>query len=180
MQADRRILWAIRLVLLLAVQFGILGLVAAEKIRAEIWGREILIRTAPYDPYDFLSGYHAALRYEISQLPEDVEKERFKRNDPVYVLLAPDPNDAWQIESVHAEPVFPSGENTVMLRGRVSRDRILYGIEHFYFPETQRDEINSGLREHPGQSYARIKVSRGGHAVLQGLIIRGKEYGQTR
>ncbi len=180
MQTDRRSIWTLRLVLLLAVQFVILGLVAADKIRAEIWGREILIQTAPYDPYDFLSGYHAALRYEISQLPDDVEKDAYEMNDPVFVLLAPDPNDTWQIESVHAEPVDPLEENAVMLRGRISRDRIFYGIEHFYFPETQRDEINSGLRENPDKSYARIKVSRDGHAVLLGLIIDGKEYGRLQ
>lgn len=159
-------------------QLFILAAIPAQKIYTRTTGKVITIKTAPVDPYDFLSGYHVILTYEISAIPE-AYKHLVPENGStrVYAVLVPDENGVWQIDSVHSGRPGEIPDAAVMLTGELdSAGRITYGIEHYYIPETQTEEINRELRQNQEQAFADIMVDRFGSAALLRLKIAGKVY----
>lgn len=170
---------AIVFTLAVAVQLAILAAVPAKQVYARRTGTLITIKTAPVDPYDFLSGYHVVLGYEISRLPETLKQSApMDREDgrTIYVILARGPEDVWSIQSVSQTLPAQLPPDQIALKGRWRYDRIEYGIEHFFIPEKGRHKIESALRNNRQSALAQIKVDRFGHAALVRLIVAGKEY----
>ena len=164
---------------LLAVilQAGILAAVPARQIHARMTGKLITIKTAPVDPYNFLSGYHVILGFEISTPPKTQETQIQTAWDmPVFVVLKERPDKIWEIDSVQKEWPKDVPTDQVVIRGKTDNRRIRYGIEHYFIPETDRRQIEQDFRENRTESYAQVKVDRFGNAALVGLKIRDKLY----
>ena len=159
------------------VQAGILAAVPARQIHARMTGKLITIKTAPVDPYNFLSGYHVILGFEISTPPKSDQTQSQSGWDiPVFVVLRERPDKAWEIASIHDKWPQDVPADQVVLRGKTDHVRIRYGIEHYYIPETNRSQIEKDFRENRTESYAQVKVDRYGNAALVGLKIRDKLY----
>ncbi len=102
-------------------------------------GQQIILKTRPVDPRDWLRGYYVRLNYDISRIslddlpmsPEKVKNYRaFKRHSPIFVKLRRDKEGFWSPISLHhTHPA--KGENKgdkpddIFIRGRV-----LYGSCH--------------------------------------------------
>lgn len=155
------------------VQVLIVAAVPARKIYTRLTGTTIMIKTAPVDPYDFLSGYHVVLNYEISST-EGVSHGRGKRT--VYAILEEGPSGIWSRTQVVDQPPEDLADDQLFIKGQFSGSRIYYGIEHYYIPEEQRGQIDEALRANPETAFARVRVDRFGNAALVGLTIDGKDY----
>lgn len=157
-------------------------------------GRAVTLQTAPIDPYDILRGYSQILSYEISD-PDVLSKlpggrETFLEDDqeqvfPIYVVLqAPDsvtaPPSAWTPIRVSRDRPQSLANNQVALKGYSNRWRIEYGLEKFYMPEGQRDDINAEIRDvqqAEEQSFVvEIKVDNDGKSVPDSLWVGDRNY----
>jgi len=157
-----------------AVQLGILAVIPARQIYTRSTGTLVTIRTAPVDPYDVLSGYYVTLAYEISTPPGLNGSPG--NNERVYVVLVPGEDNVWVAQSTYRTRPASIPPGAVVVRGWQKGMWVRYGIEAFYVPEENREEIERALRQNQGTAKAQIKVDRFGHAALERLIIADKTY----
>ncbi len=166
-------------VLAVALQLAILAAVPARQFHARLTGTLIAIRTAPVDPYDFLSGYHVVLRYEISRPSQEQWaglSSPLQSGKTAYAVLKKGPEDVWLLESlalIRPKNLLP---DQIAVKGKIHRGQILYGIEHFFIPEEGRNELETALRNNRERTLAQIRVDKYGNAALIGLIVQGKTY----
>ncbi len=102
-------------------------------------GEQIILKTRPVDPRDFLRGYYVRLNYDISRIaPADLvttTKQKklhraFKRHSPIFVKLRRDEEGFWSPLSLHhtrseVKTDRRDGPHDIVMRGRV-----LYGNCH--------------------------------------------------
>jgi uncharacterized membrane-anchored protein len=160
------------------VQVLILAAVPGQKMYTLLTGRTVVLRTAPVDPYDILSGYYVTLSYEISRfdsVPGSVAFEGQADGTPMYVVLRQGEDGFWQAESVH--PARPDvAADRVVIKGRKSYGSIVYGIETYFIPEAARGTIEGDLRQHARDARIEVKVDRFGRAALVRLLIGDRVY----
>ena len=100
------------------VQVIIVAAVPARQIFTRLTGTTIRIITAPVDPYDFLSGYHVVLRYEISNMTgNSISYELEERT--VYTILEKGPDNIWSRTSITVQPPKDLAGDTIFLKGKV-------------------------------------------------------------
>ena len=159
-----------------AIQTAIVALVPAKKIYTLNTGKLITIRTAPVDPYDFLSGYHVILRYEITSLSDDLF-DTLETGQAVYLVLTEGVDGVWERHSSHFTRPETIPEGAVVVKG-VKRDwrGVQFGIETFFIPEKDREPIEHDLRNNAGKALADIKVDQFGRAALVRLRIEDRVY----
>jgi len=164
-------------VLAVLVQVIILAAIPAKQISAKLTGKLITIKTAPVDPYDFLSGYHVVLNYEISSPPSLGElKREHRKNFPVYVVLKEGADSIWYAESIRKTWPKDIPNGCVIIKGKCTYSGIRYGIESYFIPEKHRREIEKDLRGNGRQAKAQVKVDRFGNAALVRLLVDSKVY----
>lgn len=170
-------------ILAVAAQAAILAAVPGRQVYTRFTGKLITIKTAPADPYDFLSGYHVVLNYEISRPPGlgPIRRNRQtarERNKPVYVVLKAGDDEIWSATSVH--DIWPQNvpDGCLVIKGysRAGWRRIQYGIESYFIPEKSRREIEKDLRQNRRQAKVQIKIDRFGNAALIRLLIEDRVY----
>jgi uncharacterized membrane-anchored protein len=186
---------------------SVLILVApAQAIYTQLTGKTIVLQTVPVDPYDLLRGYSQTLRYDISSI-ETLQKLSgwetiiaSDRTEPI-TTLAPGTR-FYVILQAPAKAAQPGERPRIWRPVAVSRDRPLnlppdrialqgvksnylwidYGIETYYFPEGERNEMNDriqGSGQNSGQQRplaVEIKVDSGGKAVPISLWVGEKNY----
>jgi uncharacterized membrane-anchored protein len=158
--------------LAVVLQVGILVGVPARKAVVRWTGRTIYLPIRPVDPYSMLSGYYASLGYEISNPWTDGEKiAEFRKGTDVYVVLEPGSDNLWHPARYSWDrPPDSVSSNQVLLKGKhTGWQRIEYGIEEFYLPETRRGELDKLLRDRTIVPFAEVKVDRNGNAALVSL-----------
>jgi len=191
-----------RFLLPLIFQVALICAIPAQAIYTHLTGAKVVLQTIPVDPYDLLRGYSQTLRYDISPLEavqplsgwETLVRQTYQENDQLpptgttlYVILqAPktenrgNPPTPWSAIAVRHEPPVNLGENQVAIKGELNDSWIDYGLERYYFPEEQREEINRKINRLQGnnnqeQSFVvEVKVDDGGNAVPISLWL-GKE-----
>ncbi len=195
-----------RFVLPLLIQTGMILAIPAQAVYTHVTGKTVILQTVPVDPYDLLRGYSVILNYDISRvenlkkLPgwEELVKQspgRDKQYAPLgegtklYVILAGETPTgdgipkAWK--PVGVSPEYPSSlaANQVVLEGKHRYGSIPYGLETYYIPEDQRNQINDNIsqaqRVKPGQEQpivVEIKVDTTGHAVPISMWVRDRKY----
>lgn len=168
------------LVLVLAVQFGILGAIPARKVVARLAGTEVTLRTRPVDPYDLLSGYYVTLGYEVERpgpgQVEDGLADRVGEGERVYVnVRRGDPE--WRLSSVSLEAEAPA-EGRVSLRAAWSGSApILEGVDRLFIPEDRRDEADRALREAEGRALVDLRVDADGRMAVIRLRVGDRVFG---
>jgi|SRR5919199_1426260 uncharacterized membrane-anchored protein len=149
----------------------ILG-VPAQAVYTQLTGKTVILQTVPVDPYELLRGYSQTLRYDISiqdnlrklpgwnELPKNPANGKeltfIKPGTQLYVILqapkVPTSSDLSKLPQTW-KPIalsrnFPSQlpPNQVALKGLAEHGFIQYGLETYYIPEDQREQINADLR----------------------------------
>ncbi|NJL20153.1 MAG: GDYXXLXY domain-containing protein [Leptolyngbyaceae cyanobacterium SM1_3_5] len=135
----------------------------------------------PVDPYDPLRGYSQTLGYEISdinQLRKLPGGDRFDRQiqGAFYVVLQQPaanatPPTPWQAVRLTSDRPTDLDSTQIALRGRYDRGQITYGLERFYMPEDQRNQINEDFTDAGGRTVTQVKVDDRGNAVLVNLWL---------
>jgi len=154
-------------------------------------GKTIVLQTAPVDPYDLLRGYSQTLGYEISQvetlakLPGGDLLQSSYAGDVYVVLEAPatantQPPQAWKPVRVSRDRPGDLSPNQVALKGKSQGWRVIYGLETYYMPEDQREQINTSINQIQQQNrqafVVEVKVDGSGNSVPVSLWIRDRNY----
>jgi uncharacterized membrane-anchored protein len=150
-------------------QTALILTVPAQAVYTQITGKTVILQTVPVDPYELLRGYSQTLRYNISsqeslrRLPGWQNLPKLKPNgnkltfiEPgtrLYVILAA-PGEpaltklpqAWKPVAVSLQRPSKLLPNQVALQGLAQNGFIEYGLETYYIPEDQREQINADLR----------------------------------
>jgi uncharacterized membrane-anchored protein len=181
-----------RFLLPLGLQLGIILTVPAQSAYTYNFGQPAVLQTRPVDPYDLLRGYSQTLSYDLSQIDhlkqfpggkDLVEGQKF------YVILELNitkdqlPPATSKVVKVTKELPRELKSNQVALKGKIDRyGQVNYGLETYYLPESQRDQINQEINALQNDSEGKrpfvveIKVDRWGNSVPISLWIDKKKY----
>jgi uncharacterized membrane-anchored protein len=178
----------------LLLQIGLIVAVPSQDAYTYFTGRDVTLQTMPVDPYDFLRGYSQTLSYEISRkdalskLPggEIVSSQHNDRRQSFYVILqAPTatntkPPSPWQPVRISVERPTNLPSNQVALQGQYQNWQVEYGLETYYMPADQRDDINDDIQRtqvRDQQAFVvDVKVDAQGNAVPVSLWVRDRNY----
>lgn len=172
----RRKFWAA-----VALQVVILLAMVAMHQYTLLTGESVLLKTAPLDPWDPLRGAYVDLRYDISQLERSLPMEGwpYEQGQRVWVTLR-ERKPYWAAVAVsNQRPETAVGE--VALRGRVRWVEssgegppewlmLDYGIEQFYVPEGQGEELQGKMVELSIDA----RVDRTGRAGIHTVYLEGE------
>lgn len=177
----------------LTLQLGLIVAIPAQNAWTFVTGEAVTLQTRPVDPYDLLRGYSQILSYDISQ-PQTLKslpggKETLKdttRSTPLYVVLAAPqtvgttPPLPWKPVRVSRSRPQDLAPGQIALKGEYTGWQILYGLETYYMPEDQRQQINDHIQkvqrqEQPAFVVA-IKVDAQGNSVPVSLWVEDRNY----
>jgi uncharacterized membrane-anchored protein len=183
----------------LALQLGIVASIAAQSAYTFFTGQAVTLKTAPVDPYSWLTGYSQTLQYDISNLetlkqlpgwdaiaatvqqqPVDQSAANYTNfnGTNIYVIMQAQtqPDQPWQAIAVAAQKPHNLPQNQVALRGKIVYNTVQYGLETYYMPEARKDEVNQIIRENQTKQPAivDIKVDHNGKAVPVQIKVGGK------
>ena len=152
----------------LLIQTGLILAVPAQPIYTQLTGKTVVLQTVPVDPYDLFRGYSVRFNYDISRA-DDLRHlpgwaELVKQNpgktsyalangSNLYVILeqpkqsASSLPEAWKPVGVSSDRPTSLAANQVALKGRYIYDSIAYGLETYYIPEEQREQINKDINQ---------------------------------
>ncbi|PIG91769.1 GDYXXLXY domain-containing protein [Gloeocapsopsis sp. IPPAS B-1203] len=188
-----------RLWLPLLFQTGIILAAPAQPFYTQLTGKTAILQTVPVDPYDPLRGYSQTLSYDISQVNNLQELPGWQEltqhnNEPavndvpagtnLYVTLeAPTSNttppSAWIPVRVSRDRPQNLTANQVAIKGKVTGNSIVYGLETYYMPEAQRDDINQSIAQAQRDQQrfvVEVKVDNQGRAVPISLWVDRRNY----
>lgn len=183
-----QMLIAKRLWIPLLLQTGLILAIPFQSVYTQITGKTIILQTMPVDPYDFLRGYSQTLSYDISrvehlrQLPGWQEG---KQGTKFYLILAaPVASEsgtprAWKPVKVSSDRPTNLATNQVAIRGKFTGSRIEYGLETYYMPEAQQQQINSEISQVQRSRQPLLleaKVDDQGHAVPISFWVSDRNY----
>ncbi|MFE4107089.1 GDYXXLXY domain-containing protein [Almyronema epifaneia] len=194
----------------LVLQLGLILLIPAQASWTRAFGTSVILQTAPVDPYDLFRGYYVTLNYNISQqqtlstldgwenwiaeqaTPTDLSGPLPQQVTFYLTLQAPaetntQPPQPWQPIAISGDRPTQLRANQVVLKGIATpppsagpRSRWLYGLERYYIPEDQRQDINDRIQtaqaEQPEQFLVEVSVNRQGEAVPTQIWIQGQAY----
>lgn len=187
-----------RFVAAMLLQSALIVAVPLQSALTYAQGETVTLQTLPVDPYDPLRGYSQTLRFDISDsnvlkpLPGGEEVFTWKNEgELIYVTLA-SPNRAnsefdelatpmaWTPVAVSLELPDSLDAGQIALRGRYKGWRIEYGLETYYMPEAQRNDINDQIRQVQREDaeafVVDVKVDAKGDSVPLSLWISDQEY----
>jgi uncharacterized membrane-anchored protein len=192
-------LW--RFVLPLLLQMGLIIVIPIQAVYILLTGRTVILQTRPVDPYDLLRGYSQTLSYDISdyqsleKLPgadslKDKDNPELKNGTKLYVVLEEGEltNKSQKIpptwKAVKLSKNLPNNlqSNQVALQGYYEYNRIKYNLETYYFPESQREEINNAINNIQWQQgeqrpfVVEVKIDSNGKAIPISLWVGDSNY----
>jgi uncharacterized membrane-anchored protein len=150
-------------------QTALILAVPAQALYTQLTGKTVILQTVPADPYELLRGYSQTQRYDISsqeslrklpgwqelpkQLPNGNKLTFIKPGTRFYVILAqpampalPELPQPWKAVAVSTKLPAKLPSDRIALKGLAQNGFIQYGLETYYIPEDQREQINADLR----------------------------------
>ncbi|ABC90633.1 hypothetical conserved membrane protein [Rhizobium etli CFN 42] len=175
--------YLISAIIVAGFQTMILGTIIQSRASILSNGAEVLLKTTPVDPRDFLRGDYVVLNYDISTVPVEtvsggIPAEPGERT--LWVRLKKQPDGFWTVSESSFQALPPQPE-TVILRskpfysgGLAAGDSIRaeYGIERYYVPEGQGKPIEEARND--GNVAIAVRVSPDGSAQIRSLLVDGK------
>jgi uncharacterized membrane-anchored protein len=170
-------------IIVAGLQTLILGTIIQSRASILSNGAEVLLKTAPVDPRDFLRGDYVVLNYDISSVPVQtvsggIPAEPGER--VLWVRLKKQEDGFWTVIESSFHELSPQPE-TVILRsqpfysgGLAAGDsiRVEYGIERYYVPEGEGKPIEEARND--GNVAIAVRVSPDGSAQIRSLLVDGK------
>jgi len=157
------------------IQALILIAVPARKVFTRATGKTVVLKVQPVDPYSVLSGYYATLGFDISRVDAFPNAQVFP-DGPIYAVVARGDDGTWKPALLESHLPDNLPDNRVAILGQIRGGLITYGIEEFYIPEAQRENIAEDLRRNQDKARVEVKVDRSGHAALERLRIEDRIY----
>lgn len=182
----------------LLLQASLIVAIPARDAYTYVAGKPVTLQTAPVDPYDLLRGYYQTLRYDISDvallrsLPGGNQLVAAPETSlPFYVILeapaaiatttatttAPQP---WKPVRISPDRPAELAANQAAIQGQFNGGQVTYGLETYYMPEDQRQQINADIgqvqQQNQEEFVVEVKVDAGGNAVPIGLWVRDRNY----
>jgi uncharacterized membrane-anchored protein len=125
-------------------------------------GLEVILPIEGYDPRDLLSGHY--LTYRVNYGVKNVCRPKKPQNKTVgYVCLEPKGFSYKKSKSCQ-----------IVIKGTCTRTRFEAGIERFYIPEDQAQQLDKDVRSKKGSIV--IAVMPDGTAQIKDLLIDGKPW----
>ena len=161
----------------LVAQAGILAGLAVPRLVTWHRGERVVLKLVfPKDPRDLFRGDYVTLRYEISQLPNDVATFDPKAavGKDVYVSLEKG-DRFWR--AVRCSLEKPDG---LFIKGKLTERwsketfSVHYGIENYFIPEGTGSHVERVLRDNRDDAGAEIALSSSGEGMLIQLIVKGE------
>lgn len=181
-----------RFLLPFCLQLGIILLVPAKSAYTYNFGQSAVVQTMPVDPYDLLRGYSQTLNYDISRtsnLKQFPGGNNLAKGEIFYMVLELNINEAKlppspsKIVKITKELPQDLSLVQVALKGKVTTyNRVSYGLETYYMPESQRNKINQEIRDLQRDAEGKrpfvveIKVDRWGNSVPISLWLDDQNY----
>lgn len=198
-----------RLLVPLLIQGAIILAVPTQAVYTNVIGRDVILQTLPQDPNNVVGDFSLALEYNISRvenlrnLPgwDDLLRFNQGRNRQqllpgtnLYVVLqeqqfssgrgVPNP---WRPVRVTSSMPQSLPSNQVALRGTYQDNGITYGVENYYLPEQERQQISGDIyqsvqqfRGNQGRQIrpitVRVRVDPQGNAVPVSLWVSDRNY----
>ncbi|PDS37850.1 hypothetical protein CO665_14245 [Rhizobium anhuiense] len=170
-------------IIVAGLQTLILGTIIQSRASILSNGAEVLLKTAPVDPRDFLRGDYVVLNYDISSVPVQtvsggIPAEPGER--VLWVRLKKQEDGFWTVIESSFHELSPQPE-TVILRGQpfysgglAAGDsiRVEYGIERYYVPEGEGKPIEEARND--GNVAISVRVSPDGSPQIRSLLVDGK------
>jgi uncharacterized membrane-anchored protein len=192
-----------RLVVPLLLQVGLILAVPAQALYTDVTGKTVILQTVPIRPDDVLQGYSLNLNYNISRIAtlrrlpgwREWVRRNSARNRPVaagsilYLILQEQQSfsrgipRAWRPVRIRSDRPNSLANNQVALKGTYQDGVINYGLENYYIPEDQRQQISNDLvraRENRDGRLppivVKVKVDPQGKAVPISMWVRDRNY----
>ncbi|WP_414542910.1 GDYXXLXY domain-containing protein [Nostoc sp. CCY0012] len=196
-----------RLLVPLLIQTGIILAVPTQAMYTNIAGRDVILQTLPQNPNNVVQDFSLNLDYNISRvdnlrrLPgwDDLLRRNQGRNRQLlpgtnlYVILQEQQFSeggvprAWRPVRVNSTLPQSLPSNQVALRGVYQNNAITYGVETYYLPEQERQQISNDIFESAQQIRGsrgrqirpitvRVRVDPQGNAVPVSLWVRDRNY----
>ncbi|YAF94137.1 MAG: GDYXXLXY domain-containing protein [Nodularia sp. CChRGM 3473] len=196
-----------RLLVPLLIQTGIILAVPTQAMYTNIAGRDVILQTLPQDPNNVIQDFSLTLDYNISRIENlrrlpgwdnllRINQGRNRQLLPgtnLYVILQEQQSfdsgvpRAWRPVRVSSNLPQSLPSNQVALRGVYQDNAITYGVETYYLPEQQRQQISDDIFQSVQQTRGnrrrqirpitvRIKVDPQGNAVPVSLWVRDRNY----
>lgn len=180
-QSGRRYLVAA--VAVAALQTAVLGYVIESRAAILRNGTDVLLKTAPVDPRDFLRGDYVVLNYDISSVPVrsitgEIPKEPGERS--LWVRVKQGEGGFWGVVESSFQPL-PEQEATAVLHTRpfysygtaqAEGIHVDYGIERYYVPEGAGLALEQARQE--GEVSIAVRVAADGTPQIRSLLVDGK------
>lgn len=190
----------------LLVQMALILSVPAQAVYTQLTGRTVVLQTVPVDPYDLLQGYSVALSYNISNLdtlrslpgwdmlPKEADSSSTFLAPEIsfYVILQAPPTSGSRLpkpwKPIRVSSTYPTSlaATQVALKGQANYSSVQYGLETYYIPEDQREQINNKISQiqqsRPGTSrqeqsvVVEAKVDAQGQAVPVSIWVGDDNY----
>lgn len=169
------------IVLCIAAQVLVLGVMAGEREVILNSGERIYLRTAPIDPRDPFRGDFVRLQYEIAQVGSEqlrggLADSLGKKGDRIYAVLKKGPEDLYRLDYISGE----KPETGIFLSGRLRHDQRLgqgnnaiavkYGIEKLFVEQGRGKDIERRRGTRNGLQVpmeVEVAVGSGGTAVIR-------------
>ncbi|MBE9036832.1 GDYXXLXY domain-containing protein [aff. Roholtiella sp. LEGE 12411] len=192
-----------RLVVPLLIQTGLIMAVPAQALYTDMTGKTVILQTVPVNSNNVQQGNSLALDYNISRtanlrrLPgwETLVSKgrgsgrRLPDGTNIYVILQEQlfsgsgvPR-AWRPVRVTGDRPTSIRANQAALKGVYQDGFVNYGLETYYIPENQRQQINNDIRQaqrtRRGQQppiVVKAKVDPQGNAVPISMWVRDRNY----
>nr|WP_200960741.1 GDYXXLXY domain-containing protein [Rhizobium sp. Root708] len=165
------------------LQTVIVGYIIESRAAILRHGSDVMLRTAPVDPRDFLRGDYVVLNYDISLVPVHsivgaIPTDAGERT--LWVRVKRQDDGFWGIAESSFEGL-PEQADTVVLRsqpfysyGAQTTDNIHvdYGIERYYVPEGAGMALEQARQD--GDVSIAVRVARNGTSQIRSLLVDGK------
>jgi uncharacterized membrane-anchored protein len=180
-QSGRRYLAAA--VAVAGLQTAVLGYVIESRAAILRNGTDVLLKTAPVDPRDFLRGDYVVLNYDISSVPVqsitgEIPTEPGERS--LWVRVKQGEGGFWGVVESSFQPL-PAQEATSVLHTRpfysygtaqTESIHVDYGIERYYVPEGAGLALEQARQE--GEVSIAVRVAADGTLQIRSLLVDGK------
>ena len=167
---------ALRIGVIVLIQAAVLLFMVYDRAQTLETGTQVFLKTRPVDPRSLFRGYYVDLDYEIGRLTiADLEGDgQFERHQPIFVTLETR-GDHWGATGIYTTHPRVIGAQ-VVIKGTVDwvtdeTVSIGYGIDSYFIPEGDGQEIEALLRTDPDAVRVGVAINDTGKAVIRGLQV---------
>ncbi len=115
----------------------------------------------------------------VQALQRQSVKTPFRDGDTVFAVLeARGPGEPWRPVRLSADLPANLPANQAALRGRFNAWRLEFGLEQFFIPEMERQDVDRELQDNRGKARAEIRVDATGGSALVALHVGPRTWRQ--